>query len=388
MKTIRLYDAQPLLTEFDATVISSEKSGNGFLTVLDKTAFFPTGGGQSCDTGSMTSKNGMISEVSDVTEKGRIIYHTTDKEFTVGEIVHCRLDGEARLQKMAAHSGEHIVSALMFSHFGFHNIGFHMGSEDITADFDGVISETELAAIEAEANETVRKNLPISILYPNAEELKSISYRSKLELTENVRLVKIGGLDLCACCAPHMPSTGMIGLILLTELVNYKGGIRVHMLFGSKAVAHIREQSNALSSLTRLLSAKQDKLFNAVDRILEDNKALKNEISALNDSLNFEICKSITKTGRPICIFDERDDVVALRKLASMASEQTGSSVGVFGTSKFVICSVSGGIKEPFASFSRLVQCRGGGSESLICGSFSAEKDAVKKAWDISFLTV
>ena len=232
----KIYDSSPLTTGFTAGVTSCIPSEGGKYSVtLDRTAFFPGGGGQECDTGYIGG-----ARVASVTESGGEIFHLTDTPFDVGTEVKCSVDREKRLSRMASHTGEHIVSALMHRNFGFSNVGFHMGSGDVTADFDGVIDAAQLAAVEAGANAVIRENLPVTVSYPDSETLSAMKYRSKLDLTENVRIVSVGDFDRCACCAPHMPETGMIGMLVFTGFQHWRGGIRVHMLCGADAVSFCR----------------------------------------------------------------------------------------------------------------------------------------------------
>ena len=247
----KIYDSSPLTTGFTAGVTSCIPSEGGKYSVtLDRTAFFPGGGGQECDTGYIGG-----ARVASVTESGGEIFHLTDTPFDVGTEVKCSVDREKRLSRMASHTGEHIVSALMHRNFGFSNVGFHMGSGDVTADFDGVIDAAQLAAVEAGANAVIRENLPVTVSYPDSETLSAMKYRSKLDLTENVRIVSVGDFDRCACCAPHMPETGMIGMLVFTGFQHWRGGIRVHMLCGADAVSFCRAAVDRSDALCRLLSS-------------------------------------------------------------------------------------------------------------------------------------
>lgn len=381
--TEKIYDREPLAFEFTATVLSCVASGEGFDTVLDRTAFFPTGGGQSCDTGSIETDTETVS-VTDVCIKDGIIVHKTTGKLTEGERIRGCIEKAPRLEKMASHGGEHIISAVIHRRFGFNNVGFHMGKLDTTADFDGVMSDDVLSEIEAEANDIVRRCLPITIDYPSAEELRSIVYRSKLDLTSDVRLVKIGNIDVCACCAPHFPSTGMIGLIKIISSESLRGGTRIHMLCGDAALKYVSQTMKTVSDLTKLLSAKTENIGASVLRLVDEEKRLNEEISHLNDKLNSLICEGLSEVGT-VCLFDERDDAVALRNLAISAAKKTNGAVGVFGVSKLVICNNNGGIKEPFALFAKETSCRGGGSDTLVCGSFSCGRDVISASWKAFF---
>lgn len=359
-----LYDLTPLTTDFTAEIISCTPIGNGKYSVtLSQTAFFPGGGGQECDTGYIAGTRVTSAKLSN----GDIL-HITDTPLTTGGIVKCSVDREARLSRMASHTGEHIVSALMHRNFGFSNVGFHMGSEDVTADFDGVIDAAQLAAVEAEANAVIRANLPVTVSYPNAASLSAMDYRSKLNLTGDVRIVSIGDLDKCACCAPHMPETGMVGMIVFTGFQHWKGGIRAHMLCGADAVSFCRSAIDRSDVLCRLLSSKPGKLVESVSRLAEENASLKKALSAMNSTVNSAIISCISETGRPIVLRDERSDIAALRSLAVDAYRKSSAPVCVIGSSgRFVIAGEN--LTPGFARLSTLSNVRGGGSDSLICGS-------------------
>lgn len=363
-----LYDTEPLKTEFTAKVTACSPNGDGrYRVCLDQSGFFPGGGGQECDTGYIGGTRVICCELSN-----QEIVHFTDTPLTVGTEISCSIDREVRMSRMAAHSGEHIVSALMHRHFGFSNVGFHMGSEDVTADFDGAVGAETLAQIEAEANAVIRADLPITVTYPDSDALANMEYRSKLELTENVRIVSIGDLDRCACCAPHMPGTGMIGSIVFTEFQNWKGGIRIHMLCGAEAVAFCRSAIDRSDRLCRLLSSKPEKLTDSVIRLSEENLSLKRALSEMNETVNRAILSGLSGSGKPLVLRDEREDVTVLRSLATSAYPINGAPVCVIGSGgRFVIAGES--LKSGFASLSALCPIKGGGSDTLICGSTTAD---------------
>lgn len=201
--TEKLFYEDSHMVTFSATVVSCEQSGEVYEVVLDRTAFFPEGGGQYADTGRLDD-----AKVTDVQEKAGIIYHKTNQSLEIGKTVQGTIDWEERFSKMQQHSGEHIVSGIVHAVYGYDNVGFHMGKDAITMDFNGSISKEELKVIERKANEAVVKSLDIKVLYPAKEELDSIAYRSKIEIEGQVRIVEIPGYDVCACCAPHVKKTG------------------------------------------------------------------------------------------------------------------------------------------------------------------------------------
>ena len=227
-RTEKLFYNDSHLSKFTAMVLECEpyeKKEGCYAVELDRTAFFPEGGGQYADTGKLED-----AKVSDVREKNGRILHITDQPFEAGEIVEGEIDWETRFMKMQQHTGEHIVSGIVHARYGFNNVGFHLGTEDCTMDFDGEISKEALQEIELEANRAVWKNLTIEVSYPSKEELEELDYRSKIEIEGQVRIVTGPGYDVCACCAPHVNYTGEIGMIKLVNMINYKGGERITML--------------------------------------------------------------------------------------------------------------------------------------------------------------
>ncbi|MBE7016389.1 MAG: alanyl-tRNA editing protein, partial [Ruminococcaceae bacterium] len=215
---IKLYDKDSYIFEFCSEVISCCQVDGEYKILLDQTAFFPTAGGQECDTGTLDE----ISVVHVEIEEDQV-YHYTKKPIEPGKKVIGKIDKEVRLRKMRHHTAEHIVSGLVHSELGLENVGFHLGDEEVTMDYNGVIDHDELLKIEYLANCAVWENIEVDCRYPESKELKNISYRSKLDLSENVRIVTIEGIDICACCAPHVKRTGEIGMIKLKDMINYKG---------------------------------------------------------------------------------------------------------------------------------------------------------------------
>ena len=220
--TARLFDADSHLFVFDATVLSCEPlAGGEYAVILDKTAFFPEGGGQDADRGTL---GGVLVRDVQVSADG-VICHTLPAPLSPGAVVRGEVDAAVRLERMQCHSGEHLVSGAVYAQYGFHNVGFHLGDEDVTLDFDGVLTREQLNGIEDTVNRYIRACLPVLAFYPAPEELATLQYRAKLALTENVRIVEIGDGDLlcdrCACCAPHVRNTGEIGLIKLLDCIHY-----------------------------------------------------------------------------------------------------------------------------------------------------------------------
>src|SRR5699024_8742548 len=237
-------------------VLSCRERNGGYQAVLTRTAFFPEGGGQSADTGFLYTKEGEEIRVTDVHEKDGVVYHHISQPVQEGTEVRGKLDFQERFSKMQQHTGEHILSGLVNRHFGYRNVGFHLGTQEVTMDYNGVLTEEDLRQIEYEANEAVAENIPVKVLYPSKEELKNIIYRSKIEIEGQIRIVQIPGYDSCACCAPHVKETGSVGLIKIVGAVHYKCGMRVSILCGFRALEDYRMKERNVAEISNLLSAK------------------------------------------------------------------------------------------------------------------------------------
>ena len=276
--TIRLYDQDSMLFNFTATVTACYEKKGQYVVTLDQTAFFPEGGGQGADHGTLSGVN-----VVDCHEHGGEVEHTTDGPLEVGAVVEGHVDAVRRLDMMQQHSGEHIFSGLVCQLFGYDNVGFHIGSEAVTMDFNGPLTEEDVRRVEQLANEIVWQNVPVNTLLPNKEELEAMHYRSKKALEGTVRIVNIPGADTCACCGTHVKQTGSIGQIKVMGWQKYKGGVRVSILCGRRALAEENILLEQVKGGSVALSCKQHELSGAVERLMaeRDQLRLKNEQLAM-----------------------------------------------------------------------------------------------------------
>ena len=259
--TEKLYEVDSYVQNFTAQVVSCTPVPGGFAVVLDRTAFFPEGGGQPCDTGRLGG-----ARVLAVHTDGETITHTTDTPLTAGETVDGCLDWPARLDAMQQHTGEHILSGALHRLFGAENVGFHIGSPYVRMDTSIPLTQEQLAQAEAEANAAVRADTPVHCWVPDPETLARTDYRSKKELTGDVRLVEAGG-DCCACCGTHLTRTGEVGLIKIISFAHYKSGMRLAVACGQRAydaVAGIWADTEAAG---RLLSSPVGSLTPALERL-------------------------------------------------------------------------------------------------------------------------
>ena len=376
--TEKLFYKDSFLAEFDATVLACINNGERFEVLLDQTAFFPEGGGQGGDSG----KIGDVT-VFDTHEKQGEIWHYTASPLEVGKKFRCTLDFDKRFSRMQCHSGEHIVSGIIHSLFGFDNVGFHLGDTDVTIDISGVLTEEDVRKVEKAANEAVAKDFEINVFFPSSEEAKNINYRSKMEIAENLRLVEFPGYDMCACCAPHVKCSGQIGIIKLLDFANYKGGVRIHMLCGIRALYDYQDKYRSVLAISNMLSAKQSEIADAVERLKSENEKTKHEIGALRRSLATEMANSAAKCEGNLVFFAPSLDAASLRTLTNAAVEKCGGICAAFAGSEnaytFCMASKSVNLREKAKEIGTVLGGKCGGSPEMICGSVTASQKDIEE---------
>ena len=374
--TEKLYDKDSHLKEFKATVLSCEKTGEKYAVALNRTAFFPEGGGQQSDRGYIGD-----TYISDVQIKNGEILHFADKPLSVGQAYDCKLDFDFRFRNMQNHSGEHIISGIVHRLYGFNNVGFHLGAE-MTMDFDGELTRRQLDEIEDLANKAVYENLPVKAYYPTDEELKSLDYRSKLDLKENVRIVEIKGVDVCACCAPHVKATGEIGVIKILDFEKYKGGVRLLVKCGADALRDYREKYKNVLEISNLLSAKQPDVSAAVVRLNEQLSAEKAAAAALKKRLIAEKAAGFAPDTDKTAVFENGLDIKELQLLADALCQKAGGIRGAFsgadGAFAFAICGEETALGEFFAKFKAAFNTRGGGRNGIRQGTVCADRAEIE----------
>ena len=378
--TEKLYYKDSHCLVFDAVVIDCREEKKGYSVVLDRTAFFPEGGGQLADTGTLGGVR-----VTDVHEKGGDIRHYTNAPLTVGECVHGEIDKEQRLRRMQNHSGEHILSGLVHNTYGYDNVGFHMGAECMIIDFSGELSWGQLMELETKANEVVRQNLPLHIWFPNEAELHALEYRSKLELTENVRIVEIPGVDRCACCAPHVERTGEVGVIKILDSQRHRGGQRVSVICGLDALEDYRARQESVTDISRALSAKRGEVTQAVQRVLHEQQSMKECCDALSLALIRYMADAEGEREGNIVLFSEVLGEIAQRELVNLLMPKAGGFAAVFvGSDKdgwrYVIGSLHADLRAGARTINAAISGRGGGTPQMIQGSATAPRAKIEDA--------
>ncbi len=373
--TERIYYLDSYCREFDASVISCSENDGFFEIILDKTAFFPEGGGQSSDTGYI---NGI--EVFDVREKGETIVHKTNKPIADGEKAFCTIDWEKRFARMQNHSGEHIVSGIVHKMFGYTNSGFHMTEALMTVDFSGPLSDEDIKKIEIESNLAIYKNASITSSFPTKEEAESIEYRSKLDIESGLRLITIDGIDCCACCAPHVKYTGEIGIIKILNYAPHRKGTRLEMIAGLWALEDYINLHSSSKAMMKLLSSPRNEIYDATVKQTEQLSELRASNGYMAKKLAllelspvkvgekaYAICDNLSYDGLRHCANSLMDKGIKECVLYSR-TEKNSYLYAVCG-----ICDVTDTVKNINSSLSG----KGGGRGNYAQGKVNAESEDI-----------
>ncbi len=372
--TIKLYEQDAYLRQFTASVVSCEPSKKGFAVVLDQTAFFPEGGGQPADIGTLDE-----AQVIDVQIKDGIIMHTTNAPLNVGATVEGTLDWDVRYARMQNHTGEHLLSGLIHAAHGYDNVGFHLNDTLVTLDVSGPLSADDIAALELAANRAVYENRAIYATYPTPDEIGDIDYRSKLDLTQGVRLITIDGYDVCACCAPHVERTGEIGIVKVLDFIPYKGGTRLSMLCGLPAFRDYAMLHDDNRAIMRLLSASRDKTVDFVERDHDTIASLRAQIKQLTEQLAAAHLQ-VVETAGAVCGFTKEASFEALRTFAEQHSAE-GKVCAMFsesddGTASYFLYVPEGGdIRDTVKAMNTAFGGKGGGKPHYAQGKLTASKE-------------
>lgn len=377
--TEKLYYQNSRLARFSARVTACEKTKDGWAISLDKTAFFPEGGGQLADTGRIGAVR-----VTDVQERGGEIWHYTAEPIEPGTEYDCAIDSEQRRRRMQNHSGEHVVSGITHRINGANNVGFHMGASFMTIDFDKELDWAELMEIERLANEAVRDNIPITAWFPAPEELHTLDYRSKLELTENVRIVEIAGVDRCACCAPHVAATGEIGFIKILDSMRHRGGVRISLVCGMDALDAVRVMQENVTAVSKVFSAPRSETGAAAVRFASSEQKLKERIAELSMALVHMRAEATAAREGNICVFDELLDEAALRELVNLLSEKcTGYAAAFSGNDaegyRYIIGSRHVDLKKRAREINAGIDGRGGGRSEMLQGRAAKDAESIRE---------
>ena len=377
MATEKLFYQDAHQQTFQAQVVSCTPGKHGCDVVLDRTCFYPEGGGQPGDTGFLSGVR-----VTDTHERGDEIVHFCAQPFAVGQTVEGQIDYDRRFSFMQLHSGEHILSGVIHRRFGYENVGFHMGAEFVTIDFSGMLTPEDLTAVEAEANEWVWKNVPVEITYPDTEALRTIPYRSKKELTGQVRIVTISGADICACCGTHVSNTGEIGLIKIFSCVKFHDGVRLEILCGRRALQYLSAIAGQNRQVSGLLSAKPLETADAVERLLNAEAAQKQRAAALEEQVFGQKARTLAGAGN-VLLFEAPMSPDSLRRLTDLIMTACGGRAAVFAGSdqegyKYAVGEQSGDLRQLVKELNAQLRGRGGGKPFFAQGSVQAGRAEIE----------
>ena len=387
--TKKLYYEDAYATEFDAVVVSCEEkkiadkaegAGVVYQIVLDQTLFFPEEGGQTPDKGVLGGAN-----VLDVQVKNNIITHTLDKPLEIGETVHGEIDWKHRFSNMQQHSGEHIFSGTVNRLYGYNNVGFHLSDNIVTMDFDGALTEEDVAKVEYLVNETIVKNVPITVSYPTKEELASMEYRSKIEIEGQVRIVTVEGADVCACCAPHVRRTGEIGMLKVMSVQNHRGGVRISMLCGFRALEAFREKAAVITELMGALTASQELLPDRVEKLRAANQEYKYRLAGAKQRLMEIKMAEISAEQENVFLFEQDIENLVMRNAVNELTAKHSGVCGVFvGDDEtgyhFIIGSVNVDCNKVAAVLREKTDAKCGGKKLMIQGSVQASEQVLREA--------
>ncbi len=378
--TEKLYYKDAYISEFSARIVSSSECEGGYDIVLDRTAFFPEEGGQYSDKGFIEA-----ARVLHVYEACGAVHHVTDA-LPSGDSVNCRVDFDERFEKMQIHTAEHILSGIIHTNFGLDNVGFHLGADEVTFDVSKPMTREQLDFAFSKACEAVFKNLKIETIFPTAQELENIKYRSKLDIKENVRLVKIGDIDICACCAPHVLATGEIGLIRLIRAERHRGGMRIWMSAGRRAVRESLCEHDSAMKISAMLSVPPSDIVSALEKYMSDTEDLKYQLREARRVYAESLADSLYNIDGDIVYYIENCAIEELRTFVNRALPKVSGRLvalcGVEGDYKYIIASNSIDVSREVKDYNSALSGRGGGRGMAVQGSFCASLSEIRKYFE------
>lgn len=385
--TEKLYEQDAFLSQFEGKVLSCEKGKKGFDLLLDRTAFYPEGGGQPYDTGTL----GGVKVLEVHNREGEII-HTCDAPLEPGRTITGVIDWDRRFDLMQQHSGEHIVSGLAHSLWGCENVGFHMGAEVVTIDLSLPLNQDQLARLEAEANRCIYLDLPANISYPSREELEHIPYRSKKELTGQVRIVTFPGADCCACCGTHVRSAGQVGLVKLLTMQKFREGVRIELVCGNRAFRYLSRALEQNAQVSHLLSAKIFETGTAAARLLAENEALKSRIVSLEAARFAALAMQYAGAG-DVVLFEDGLSSDGLRRLCDAVLHACGGRCACFSGEdgagyKYAVGQAGGDLRGFVKELNQALGGRGGGKPDFVQGGVQASREEIESFFQNEVLSL
>ena len=384
-RTEKYYEADAFRKTAEGRILAAETTKAGPRIALDGTVFYPEGGGQPADTGTLTLPDGTVLHVLDVHESEGVLWHTVDAlpaGAVEGAVVAEAIDWEGRFDRMQQHTGEHILSGILHQMFGAENVGFHIGTEAVRMDTSVPISAEGLRAAELAANRIVWQDVPVLITYPTPEELAALTYRSKKEIEGQVRIVTIPGADVCACCGTHTATTGQVGQIKILAAENYKGGVRLSVVCGRRALEEAQAMRGRQADLGALLSAKSSETAHAVHRVYDEYTALKFAHFGLCSQL-FDALAALTRPGEDAIRIVPGLDPDGLHRLAARLTEATDGLCAALTPSEkgtgYCLAQANGDVRALTKALNTALSGRGGGKPGICQGSCAATPEEVEK---------
>ena len=372
MEMTKLYYQDPFLREFTAAVTSCEETKGGYLVTLDRTAFYPEGGGQPYDTGALGEAG-----VLEVHEKNGAVTHLCDRPLAVGASVEGRIDWARRFDHMQQHSGEHICSGLICERFRCDNVGFHMGADTVTIDYNADISWEALLEIEEEANRYICEDHAIDIHFYRGAELEKVEYRSKKPLEGDVRIVAFPGADCCACCGTHVLRAGQVGLVKFLSVQKFREGVRIELLCGDRARRYLFACWEQSLRIGQALSVKPVASAAAVERLLTELGALKLRCARLEEAAFAQTAAQYENRG-DVLLFEDEMPGDSLRKLCDAVASVCGGRCAVFagadGAYKYAIDHMGGDLRALTKQLNAELSGRGGGKPNFVQGGVSCRR--------------
>ncbi len=376
METQKRYYEDCHLSRFTGRVLCCERGEGGWEVVLDATAFYPEGGGQACDLGTLGS-----ARVTDVRERGEQIVHLCDAPLTVGTEVEGVIDYDRRFHLMQQHTGEHIVSGIINRRYGYHNTGFHIGAQSMVIDFDGVIPAEDLPQIEWEANRAVWANIPLRCWYPSPEALPGVTYRTKRALPWPVRIVEVPGVDACACCGVHVAATGEVGIIKIFSAMGCRGGTRMEMACGAQALTLMNTAFDQNRQVSQAFSAQWQETGAAAKRMNETLEGEKARTAALWKRIFGNVAEGYGSHGA-VLHFEPGLEPVQVRELADAIANVCGGTAAVFSGSDgagygFALVARRGDLRNLGREMTTALNGRGGGKPNFQQGRVSGTQSQI-----------
>lgn len=376
METEKLFYQDAYLRETTAKVLECRKGKHGYEIVLDRTCFYPEGGGQPGDRGTL---NGI--PVTDTHEKDGMVLHYTDSPLEPGTEVTAVIDWARRFDLTQQHSGEHMVSGVVHRIYGYDNVGFHMGADMVTIDFSGELTEQQLREVETEVNQRIWLDDTVKCWYPSPEELKEIPYRSKKELTGKVRIAEFPGADICACCGTHVAHTGEIGLVKIVSVEKFHSGVRVEMLSGGRALRYLTAVQDQNRQVSQLLSAKVMETAKAVKNLADEAERLRQQVYAMENAQFAAKAEQLRGQGNVLVKMDGLS-ADGVRRAAIAIQETCGGRAAVFSGDeengyKYAVGEPDGNLRDWVKELNGALQGRGGGKPGFVQGSVAAKWDEI-----------